>query len=1035
MESVQDWDRIDAMKYRDEADAVEGLLERWSGAGGSVAPAAIAEEAAALVRHARKLPRRRGAMESFLQEFSLATKEGLALMCLAEALLRTPDDDTRDRLIAESVASGDWASHLGHSDDIFVNASTWGLMLTGELVDTEEARPRDLAGWIRQLAGRLGEPVIRRAVATAIRIMSNQFVLGRGIEAALARASKDGFTCSFDMLGEGARTAADAERYERLYAHAIEAVGERSRGAGPAAGHGVSVKLSALSPRFEAVQQARIDRELYPRLLRLAVLAAQRDLNFTIDAEEADRLVPMLGLFERLAREPALNGWTGLGLAVQAYQKRAPEVIAGLTNLARETGRRFMVRLVKGAYWDSEIKRAQIGGMADYPVFTTKPATDLSYLVCARALIDAAPSLYAQFATHNAHTLAAVRMMARAAGVDVEFQRLHGMGEELYRAAAGEEGLRLRVYAPVGGHEELLPYLVRRLLENGANSSFVHALLDESVAIERLVADPAGQVGFSPLRNPRIPLPADIYGPLRRNSKGRDFSIAAVREKIGRALTAVRAATFEGGPIVSGDLIENGKKLSVFSPNTGALIGHLSYADSAIVDRAIALARDLQPKWAASGGMVRAVILRAMGDVLERDMDRLAGVLALEAGKIAADGVAEVREAVDFCRYYACLAEERFAEPLPLRGPAGETNQLELHGRGVFACISPWNFPLSIFTGQIAAALAAGNAVVAKPAEQTSLTAAYTVGLFHAAGLDPRLLALLPGKGSVIGPLITSHPGIAGVAFTGGTETAWAINRTLAARDGPIIPFIAETGGLNAIFADSSALREQVIDDAILSAFGSAGQRCSALRILFLPEETADDLIAGLIGALDARVMGQPEDFATDIGPVIDGEARAALDAHVERLRREAKVLYEKDIGTLRSQGSFFAPVIAEIPSPTFLQREVFGPILHVCRYRRRDLSDMARALAGIGYGLTLGIHSRVDGFVDQVRRLVPAGNIYVNRSIIGAVVGVQPFGGEGLSGTGPKAGGPNSLLRYATERSVSVNIAARGGDPSLFGL
>jgi len=1025
------WDMIDAGKYADEDEVVRGLLERQPL--GDRDRADIVAEAVALVESARGADRKQGVVESFLQQFSLGTREGLALMCLAEALLRTPDAETRDRLIAEKIGPADWASHLGQSDSLFVNASTWGLMLTGRLIDVDEEAKRDLGGFLKRMTARLGEPVIRQAVAAAVRMMGEQFVLGRTIGDALARARREGYLCSFDMLGEGARTAADAERYEQIYAEAIEAVGKASAGVGPERGHGISVKLSALSPRYEAVQEARIWSELYPRVRRLALIAARHDLNFAIDAEEADRLVISLKMIERLVMEPELGGWTGLGVVVQAYQKRGLAVIEGLRALAERSGRRIMVRLVKGAYWDSEIKKAQVAGRPDYPVFTTKAATDLSYLVCAKALIDASPSLYPQFASHNAHTLAAVRGMADGAGVTVEHQRLHGMGEALYAAAADRYGpLRLRAYAPVGGHEELLPYLVRRLLENGANTSFVHALLDERVPADLVVADPVAAVAAHPARHARIALPADIYGPSRRNPLGRDFTRLEEREQAAKAVALVAGERESAGAIVEGRLITAPAEPVTSPTDRARVIGYASQANLADIDRAVVAARKAQRGWNARGGAGRAAMLRAMGDALEAEMDPLVALLALEAGKTLNDAVAEVREAVDFCRYYADQAERLFGAPTPLPGPVGEVNQLELAGRGVFACISPWNFPLAIFTGQIAAALAAGNAVLAKPAEQTPLVAARAVRLFHRAGLDPALLALLPGDGATVGSAIVDHPGIDGVAFTGGTETAWSINRRLAAREGPIVPFIAETGGLNGMFVDTSALREQVVDDVILSAFGSAGQRCSALRLLFVPYDGADELIAALKGAMDALVIGDPYDPATDVGPVIDAEAKAALIAHRERLRRDAVILHacEPPPG-----GDFFAPLMAEIPSADFLEREVFGPILHVVRYHPADLAATAGKLAARRYGLTLGVHSRLERFADEVRTLVPAGNVYVNRSIIGAVVGVQPFGGEGLSGTGPKAGGPHALLRYATERALSVNITAQGGDPALLNL
>jgi len=1026
------WDALDTGKYRDETAVIADLLAAKPLT--SEERAAVTAEAEALVRAARRSARRQGVVEGFLQEFSLGTREGLALMCLAEALLRTPDDATRDALIAEKIGPADWAGHLGQSENLFVNASTWGLMLTGRLIDVDEETKRDAAGFVKRLANRVGEPVIRAAVAQAIRIMGEQFVLGRTIGDALKRAKKDGYLCSFDMLGEGARTAADAERYERSYAAAIETVGKNAGGAGPETGHGISVKLSALSPRYEATQEARVWDELYPRVLRLAAIAARHDINFTIDAEEADRLALSLKLLDRLSREPELGDWTGLGLAVQAYQKRAPETIRRVAELARDSGRRLMVRLVKGAYWDTEIKRAQVAGRPDYPVFTTKPATDLCYLVAARALIEAAPHLYAQFATHNAHTLAAVHRMAKTRRVKIEHQRLHGMGEALYQAADDlYDGITLRAYAPVGGHEDLLPYLVRRLLENGANTSFVHALLDERVPVEQVVADPIAAVEAHPGPHARIPTPRHMYGD-RLNSRGADVSVAAERARLDAALTALDAEPLSAGPIVSGRSPSRLPVGPVRSPaDHRVIVGQTCEATGEDIDAAFAAAKAAQPAWDAHGGAERAVVLRGMADALETNRDRLAALCVREAGKTWPDAIGEVREAADFCRYYALLAERQFSAPTPLVGPAGETNALELHGRGVFVCISPWNFPLAIFTGQIAAALAAGNAVLAKPAEQTPLIAAEAVRLYHRAGLDARLLHLLPGRGETVGAALTAHADLAGVAFTGGTETAWAINRGLAARNGPIIPLIAETGGLNGMFVDTTALREQVIDDVILSAFGSAGQRCSALRLLFLPVDTADETIEGLKGAMDALVLGDPALFATDVGPVIDADAQAALDKHLAGLEAGGRVL--KRLTAPETDGTFFAPVLAEIPLADLPGREVFGPVLHVVRYDPERLDAACAALAAKGYGLTLGVHSRIEGFARRVQALVPAGNVYVNRSIIGAVVGVQPFGGEGLSGTGPKAGGPHALTRYAVERAVSVNIAAQGGDPALLNL
>ena len=990
------------------------------------------EEAAALVRTARRA-RGRGAVESFLQEFSLSTPEGLALMCLAEALLRTPDERTRDRLIAAKIASADWAKHAGHSDSLLVNASTWSLMLTGKLVAPDQEAIRNLPAFIHRLATRLGESAIRAAVGVAVRIMSEQFVLGRTIASALKRASHERLVCSFDMLGEAARTEDDAKRYQAAYAAAIAAVGSQAADKTPESGHGISVKLSALSPRYEACQAERVWRDLYPRLKDLAVAAAKANINLTIDAEEADRLTLSLAILDQLAREADLGGWSGLGFAVQAYQKRAPKVIEAVVSIARSSHRRLMVRLVKGAYWDSEIKRAQVLGLPDYPTYTTKAATDVSYLTCARTLLAAHPAVYAQFATHNAHTLAAVREMAQERGIAPEFQRLHGMGESLYSGAFARYGaFPMRVYAPVGAHEDLLPYLVRRLLENGANTSFVHSLLDERIAVYNVVSDPIDAVesaGTGP--NRLIPKPADLYGTERRNSLGVDLSAARARAELADAVSALDAGRLVAGPIIRGRLRSAGAEIRHSPGKLNQVVGSVRSATAEDLDEAFTAARAAQPAWDARGATARAAILRGMGDALETNRSQLVALLALEGGKTLSDGIAEVREAIDFCRYYAWLAEQQFVDR-NLLGPVGETNRLQLHGRGVFVCISPWNFPLSIFTGQIAAALAAGNAVLAKPAEQTPLIAALAVRLFHEAGLAPDLLHLLPGSGKTIGAALVTHASCDGVSFTGGTETAWTINKALAGRAGPITPFIAETGGLNAMFVDTTALREQVIDDVLTSAFGSAGQRCSSLRLLFLPHETADLLIEGLVGAMQTLVLGNPADPRTDIGPIIDESARAALETYAKRLRRDAKILQQLKAP---KDGTYFGPLLAEISSAEFLKKEVFGPILHVVRYDPEDIETAAAPLRATRYGLTLGIHSRIESFIDQVQRVVSVGNVYVNRGMTGAVVGVQPFGGLGLSGTGPKTGGPHSLLRYATERAVSVNIAAHGGDPKLLNL
>jgi RHH-type proline utilization regulon transcriptional repressor/proline dehydrogenase/delta 1-pyrroline-5-carboxylate dehydrogenase len=955
-------------------------------------------------------------------------------MCIAEALLRTPDARTREALIAGRIADADWEKHFGHSDSLFVNSASVALYLSGRIAASGEAAGDGFRRSVMDLAHRLGMPVMRKAVETAVQLMGRQFVIAPSIEEAVRKAKIRDMLASFDMLGEGARTQADVNRYFALYKTAIVAVGAAT----PLDGgrQSMSIKLSALSARYEAVQEKMVWADLYPRLLALVRLAVDYDVNVSIDAEEADRLVLSLKLFERLALEPDISGWDGLGIVVQAYQKRSVGTIKALARLAIRRGTPIRVRLVKGAYWDSEVKRCQVSGMEGYTVFTTKEATDLSYLVCAQRVIEASPHLFAQFASHNAHTVTAVARIAAENAVAIEFQRLFGMGEALYDALdADTSAIPVRVYAPVGEYDELLPYLVRRLLENGANNSFVHAFLDKDVPPEVVTGDPVAKIAGNPWPHPRIQLPRELYDDERKNSLGRDYAMRAHREQAASALAMVRGMEIWSGPLIGGMIVGTPDRPIHAPCDHSIIIGRTRDAGSDDVEAAIAAARAAQPAWDAAGGAGRAEILRAMADELEAAMDRLVALLALEGGKTLNDGVAEVREAADFCRYYAMLADRHFIDPVALTGPVGETNRLSLHGRGLFACISPWNFPLAIFIGQIAAALASGNCVLAKPAEQTPLIAAEAVRLFHVAGLPHGALCLLPGDGATVGAQLVGHPQIDGIAFTGGTDTGHAINRSLATRPGPIIPLIAETGGLNAMFVDTTALREQLTDDVILSAFGSAGQRCSALRLLFLPASRADELIAALVGALTTRKIGDPANPATDIGPVIDAEAKAALEVHRERLRREARIHYEADCGAVPAGSSFFAPVVAELPEPDYLESEVFGPILHVYRYGPDELPEVMRKVAARGFALTLGIHSRIAGFARQVMAAVPAGNVYINRPMTGAVVGVQPFGGHGLSGTGPKAGGPHSLFRHAIERTVTDNIAAQGGDPALLNL
>ena len=1000
----------------------------------------IAHRASKLVAAVRETDRASGGIEGFLQEYGLSTQEGVMLMCLAEALLRIPDAETANRLIRDKLAAADWERHFGQSESLFVNASTWGLMLTGRIIALDPGTVRDVGDFLGRLAARSGEAVIREAMRQAMRILAGQFVMGRTIEEALERSAKaeaPALRYSFDMLGEAARTMADAERYAAAYRDAIAVVGTAAAGDELFTRPSMSVKLSALHARYEFSQRARVVRELVPVLTDLASGARTHEIALAIDAEGADRLDLSLDVFETVFASAGLDGWNGLGFVVQAYQKRAPAVIDWLAELARTSGRRIPVRLVKGAYWDTEIKRGQERGLDGYPVFTRKAATDVSYLACAARLLNARDALYPQFATHNAHTLAAVTVLAGEAR-DIEFQRLHGMGEALYQAALGDRGLGVacRVYAPVGSHEDLLPYLVRRLLENGANTSFVNRISDLEAPVESLIADPVARWrGYTVKPHPAIPLPERLYGDERRNSLGLDLSDDAVLVPLARAMADADTGSWRAALLVAGETY-TGPTRPVFDPaDHRRVVGEVVEAGADAIEAALDAAVKAAPGWEATPAGERAAILEHAADLLEQHKAALMARAIREAGKTIPDALSEVREAADFCRYYAARARESFAVPVALPGPTGEANRIEWHGRGVFACISPWNFPLAIFTGQVSAALAAGNAVIAKPAEQTPLMADCVVRLLHEAGVPPAALHLLPGPGETVGAALVDDPRIAGVAMTGSTETARLINRALARREGPIVPLIAETGGQNAMIVDSSALPEQVVGDAVQSAFNSAGQRCSALRVLFLQDEVADRILTMLTGAMAELNLGDPALLATDVGPVIDEAARATLSAHAERMEREGKLLFQLPVPDGLDHGTFFAPRVFEIPRLDLLEREVFGPILHVVRYSAVALETAVESINRTGYGLTLGIHSRIDETAERVRRALRVGNTYVNRNMIGAVVGVQPFGGEGLSGTGPKAGGPHYLTRFATERTVSVNTAAMGGNPALLSL
>ena len=1003
--------------------------------------AQVARQARVWVEDVRARAQAHAGIESFLQQYDLSTQEGVLLMCVAEALLRIPDAQTADALIRDKLSRGAWEKHLGASDSLLVNASTWALMLTGRITRIEAEDVRDPAAWYERIVARAGEPVVRVALRQAMKVMAEQFVMGRTIDEALSRSRASDhvrFRHSYDMLGEAAVTAHDAACYLDAYAQAIRAIGA-SR-ADPTAEvvvqPSISVKLSALHPRYEFSQRVRVLTELVPIVAGLAAQARDVGIGLTIDAEESDRLELSLEILARVRRDASLCDWDGLGVAVQAYQKRARAVVAWIAALARETRERIPVRLVKGAYWDTEIKRAQVQGLANYPVFTRKAHTDLSYLACARALLDAVPRVYPMFATHNAHTIAWVSAQAHQHARDVatfEFQRLHGMGEALYAQVIGPKSrLACRVYAPVGSHQDLLPYLVRRLLENGANTSFVNRIADPAVPVDDVVADPLARArahDYAPAAS--LPVPRDLYAPERENSSGVSLADQEAMAAIDAALREADAPNWVASPLLA-RATASGTARTVFDPaDRRRRIGTVVDADASTVTRAVDALLQGQAAWDARGGAARAAALDAAAAVLERERLGLVAVLTREAGKTRPAALAEVREAVDFCRYYAALAREHFNAPLALPSPTGEANTLALRGRGVFACISPWNFPLAIFTGQIAAALAAGNAVAAKPAEQTPLTAAYAVRCLLEGGVPGDVLALLPGDGEQVGATLVADRRIAGVAFTGSTDVASLIAQTLAARQ-PIVPLIAETGGQNAMLVDSSALPEQVVQDALVSAFDSAGQRCSALRVLCLQEDIAPRVLEMIRGAMDELAIGDPALARTDVGPVIDAAARDVLERHVAAMDAAGLVRHRVRLPAECAHGTYVAPTLIELDRLDRLTGEVFGPVLHVHRFRSGALDALVDAINGFGYGLTLGIHSRIDATVERIVARARVGNLYVNRNMIGAVVGVQPFGGEGLSGTGPKAGGPHYLFRFAVERTLSINTAAAGGNAAL---
>lgn len=989
------------------------------------AEARIDARARRLVEAIRAGSRGLGGVEDFLHAYALSTKEGLALMVLAEALLRVPDTETADRLIEDKLKAGDWAHHDTRSASLLVSASAWTLGLTARVIHPGETPE----GMVESLVKRLGLPAVRAATRQAMRLLGSHFVLGQTIQEALSRAGSHRESLySFDMLGEAARTGEDAKRYFESYANAIDAIGKSGGNEVLPKRPGISVKLSALHPRYEPLSRDRVLDELVPKLLELAQLAKQHELNFTVDAEEADRLELSLDVIAAVLRDSSLAGWDGFGLAIQSYQKRAGAVIDWIADVADMLDRRLMVRLVKGAYWDTEIKRAQERGLADYPVFTRKAMTDLCYLDCMRKLLAARPRLYPQFATHNALTVACV--IEDAAGTSgYEFQRLHGMGEALYETLLAElPDLTCRVYAPVGGYSDLLAYLVRRLLENGANSSFVSVAADPAVPIEAILRRPQSWIADSfHARHSHIPLPRDLFGEVRRNSAGVEFGDRASLESL-LVETRTGQQSKNAKPLIDGVAVAGRERVAI-SPIDGKPIGTVQEGDQVIVAAALTAATAAFRTWNATPVADRAATLERASDLIEQNRGRLIAILQNEGGKTIDDCVSEVREAADYCRYYASEARRTLA-PVPLPGPTGESNELRMRGRGVIVCISPWNFPLAIFTGQIAGAIVAGNCVVAKPAEQTPLIAFEAVKLLHSAGVPVGSLHLVPGDGK-IGAMLTSDRRIAGVVFTGSTEVARVINRTIAERDGPIPSLIAETGGINAMIVDATALPEQVTDDVIVSAFRSAGQRCSALRLLCVQEDVADRVFDMVAGAARELKLGDPRDPATHVGPVIDSEARDKLDRWIADMESRDAVLFRLEAGPPKD-GTYVAPTIIELDSARELREEVFGPVLHVVRWRAGELDQLLDDIAGNGTALTLGVHSRIESTVARVVERLPNGNVYVNRNMIGAVVGSQPFGGSGLSGTGPKAGGPNYLHRLVAEQVVTVNTAASGGNATL---
>ncbi len=1022
---------------KDETACVNNLLKKLKFSHQSLEN--ISKVAHQLVLGTRENHKKKGLLDNFLNQYDLSSDEGLALMCLAEALLRIPDTETIDRLIGDKLSTANWQDQLSRNKSLFVNATTLSLLLTGKIYAPTLDKNETLGASLKRFFSRTSSKIIRPIILQSMKMMGKQFVTGTTIEEALIHAQileNKGYRYSYDMLGEAARTAIDAQKYYQSYEHAIDIIGKVSQGYTPINGPGISVKLSALHPRYEYSKRSRILNELTPRLLMLAQQAKAQNIGLTVDAEEADRLELSLEIFSRVFSDPSLAGWDGFGLAVQAYQKRAPAVIDWLVQLSKQQGRRIMIRLIKGAYWDAEIKHSQTLGLEGYPVFTRKFSTDVSYLACAQKILKHSKCFFPQFGTHNAHTVAAILEMV-GSNRDFEFQCLHGMGQPLYDQIVGSSNFNIpcRIYAPVGSHKDLLGYLVRRLLENGANTSFINRIADETIPVEKLIEHPTARIAsLAFIPHPYIPLPQDIFGAERKNSKGLDLSNRDELNSLLQQMDAHENTQWTAEPIIAGNSLSSQQpSIPIRSPSQlDRIVGYVQEATHEDINLVLRKA-SASHQWAATPVSIRADCLDRAADLFTEETPTLAALLCLEGGKQLHDCLSEIRETVDFCRYYAHRARLDLM-PHILQGPTGELNEYSLHARGIIVCISPWNFPLAIFAGQILAALVAGNTVIAKPAEQTPLIAAEAIRILFRAGIPEEALYFLPGKGETVGAKVVADPNIAGVMFTGSTYTAKLINQSLANKPGPIVPLVAETGGQNVMIVDSSALAEQVVQDVILSAFNSAGQRCSALRVLFLQEDIAPHFLSMLKGAMAELQIGDPSELSTDVGPVIDSNALEMLETHTLKMSHEAALLYQAP-KPYDLKGHYFAPCVFELTNLNQLPEEVFGPILHVIRYKAQNLDKILAQINETGYGLTLGIHSRISATINYIKTQVSVGNIYVNQNIIGAVVGVQPFGGEGLSGTGPKAGGPQYLPRLCVERAISINTTAAGGNTTLVSL